>query len=85
MAMTILRYMAAAWLAFMGSIAIFMLYNELMNPMWGRQAKELFPAPPPWYIDAAVAIAALACYYLAYRLIFRVGNKRVRKKKEETD
>ena len=64
----ILRIAAALWLAFMGGIASFMLYNEIFDPEWGRQAKEKFPHTPEWYILAVVAAAALACFYIAYRL-----------------
>ncbi|MFC1549294.1 hypothetical protein ACFL4R_00265 [Nitrospirota bacterium] len=65
----LLRVLAALWLAFMGGIASLMLYNEIFNPEWGRQAKEQFPDAPEWYILIIVAIAALACFYISYRLI----------------
>ena len=64
-----LRILAGLWLFFMGSIASFMLYNEIFDPQWGRQAKEKFPESPGWYILVIVAIAALTCFYLAYRLV----------------
>ena len=41
----------------------------IFDPQWGRQAKEKFPESPGWYILVIVAIAALTCFYLAYRLV----------------
>lgn len=78
--MALLRFMIAAWLTFMGCVATFLLYNELMNPMWGRQNKLRFPETPPWYIDAIIAAAALACFYLSYRLIFKRSGKQEKPK-----
>jgi len=66
---------AGLWLAFMGAIASFMLYNEIFDPQWGRQAKERFPDPPDWYVLVFVALAAAACFYLAYLLIRPRRNK----------
>jgi len=71
-----LRILAGLWLFFMGSIASFMLYNEIFDPQWGRQAKERFPDPPGWYVLVIVAIAALSCFYLAYRLVNLGKGKR---------
>lgn len=64
-----LRTLVGLWLFFMGSIASFMLYNEIFDPQWGRQAKEKFPESPDWYILVIVALAALTCFYLAYRMV----------------
>jgi len=74
----VLRALTALWLFFMGSIASFMLYNELFDPQWGRQAKERFPQSPDWYILALVAIAAAFCFYSAYRLIIPVIARKSR-------
>lgn len=63
------RLIAGLWLSFMGLIASFMLYNEVFDPEWGRQAKQQFPEPPEWYILVIVAMAAVFCFYLAYLLI----------------
>jgi len=65
-----LRTIAALWLCFMGGIASLMLYNEIFDPEWGRQAKERFPHAPEWYILAVVAVAAMACFYFAYWLVW---------------
>jgi uncharacterized membrane protein YedE/YeeE len=62
------RILAGLWLAFMGLIASFMLYNEIFDPEWGRQSKERFPDAPQWYILALVAVAAMVCFYIAFRL-----------------
>ena len=65
----VIRYLAGAWLFFMGSIATFMLYNELFDPQWGRQAKERFPDAVPLYMIFIVAAGAICCFFLAYKLI----------------
>jgi len=72
------RIVAGLWLFFMGSIATIMLYNEMFDPQWGRQAKEKFPESPDWYILALVAIASAFCFYFSYRLIFPVLARKIR-------
>ena len=66
----LIRILAGAWLFSMGSIATFMLYNEIFDPEWGRQAKERFPEAPPFFIVLLVAAGAICCFFLSYKLIF---------------
>ena len=69
------RLLTSGWLIFMGCIASLMLYNEIFDPEWGRQAKDRFPVAPPWYILALVAAGALVCFFLAFKLLASMANK----------
>jgi drug/metabolite transporter (DMT)-like permease len=82
---TTLRILAGLWLSFMGAIACLMLFNEIFDPEWGRQAKQTFPDAPEWYILAIVAIAAMACFYITYRLLRPRKSNRVKRTSSYTE